>query len=378
MQVFIIISILFGILYVLQIGSYIYGFFKLKSFNTSKLERKIEDSLYLSIIIPFKNEKQHLELLFQNLKNQSIKKTHFEVFFINDHSSDNSEQIISELIKNISNFNIISLTESQKGKKEAIRQGISQANGELIVTSDADCLHQPSWLKQILYFYLKHKPKMIIAPVLMTGSSFFQKNQSLEFLSLSGSTVGASGINHPTMCSGANLAYRKDIFVEFKDAMHSKETSGDDVFLMHNIKRKYAKDIHYLKSNKAVVYTEAEKSFNLFFKQRLRWVSKSKSYFDIDTIISSVLVLFINIFMISSFILSFLDHTLFLYFVLLFGLKLFIDFILLYLTADFFKQKHLLYYFPLLSFIYPFYIIITAILGLFTKKIKWKEKGAEK
>ena len=373
MQFIILLSSFVSVLYVIQISLYIYGFFKLKSFNTSKLEINFEDSLYLSVIIPFKNEEKHLKSLFKNLKNQSIKKIHFEVFFINDLSNDNSEQIISELIKNTSHFNIISLTDSQKGKKEAIKQGISNAKGELIVTSDADCIHQADWLQEILYFYLEHNSKMIIAPVLMTGSSFFQKNQSLEFLSLSGSTAGATGIKHPIMCSGANLAYRKDVFEEFKNAMYSKEVSGDDVFLMHTIKKKYPNDIHYLKSNKAIVYTEAERSFHQFFMQRLRWASKSKSYFDFDTIVSSILVLLMNVFVVSLILLSFYNKSIFYYTILYFSLKLFIDFILLYKAASFLKQKHLLYYFPLLSLFYPFYIIITAFSGLVARKTKWKD-----
>ncbi len=373
MQTFIIISILFGILYVLQIGLYIYGFFKLKTFNTNKLEINFEDSLYLSVIIPFKNEEKNLSALINNLKNQSLNLIYFEILFINDHSNDKSEQIISELTKGINRFKLISLTSSQKGKKEAIKHGISLAKGELIVTSDADCDHQAGWLQEILYFYLEHNPKMIIAPILMTGSSFFQKNQSLEFLSLTGSTAGATGINHPIMCSGANLAYRKDVFEEFKDAMYSKETSGDDVFLMHTIKRKYPKEILYLKSNKAIVFTKAEKLFHQFFRQRLRWTSKSKSYFDSDTIVSSILVLLINVFVISLIILSFYNETIFYYTILFFSLKLLIDFSLLFLTASFFKQKHLLYYFPFLSLLYPFYIIITAFSGLFVKRIKWKD-----
>ena len=372
MHTFILLTTFFVALYVLQIGLYIYGYIKLKPYSINKNNLILENKTYLTVIIPFKNEADNLNLIVRNLKNQSLEKILFDVLFINDHSIDNSEQIISELIKNISHFNILSLKDSQKGKKEAIKQGISQAKGELIVTSDADCIHQPNWLQEMLYFYLEHNPKMIIAPVLMTGSSFFQKNQSLEFLSLSGSTAGAVGINHPIMCSGANLAYRKDTFEEFKDALYSKETSGDDVFLMHTIKKKYSKDIHYLKSNKSIVFTEAEKSFRQFFSQRLRWVSKSNSYFDFDTIVSSILVLLVNVFIVSLFILSFYKETIFNYAILFFSLKLLIDFILLYKAASFFKQKYLLYYFPFLNLFYPFYVIITAFTGLFAKEVKWK------
>ncbi|MCF6366117.1 MAG: glycosyltransferase [Bacteroidales bacterium] len=372
MYSFIILSMIVCLFYGLQIIIYIYGFNKQEVYNRSKNNIINEYKTYLSVIIPFKNEEKKLPSLIKNLQNQSLNTVYFEILFINDHSSDDSEQIVKRLIKDINHFSLISLTTSQKGKKEAIKEGISHAKGELIVTSDADCNHQPNWLEELFFFYSENNPKMIIAPVLMTGNSFFQRIQSLEFLSLTGSTAGAAGIKHPIMCNGANLAFEKDVFFEFEDVLNNKEASGDDVFLLHNIKKKYRKDIYYLKSNNAVVNTEAENSLKSFFKQRIRWASKSKSYTDFDTILSSFIVLFINLLIVGLFIGSFFNSGFFTVFISVFILKMLIDFIILYLTAVFFKQKKLLVFFPILVIFYPFYIAFTGIFSFFVKSVNWK------
>ncbi len=371
MQTFIIISTVFGILYVMQISWYAYGFKKLKSFQFKQSELNFEDKTYISLIIPFKNEEKHLPKLIESLEEQTLNKQYFKIVFVDDHSADYSVPLIQEYIRRNTNIKLLHQDVNEKGKKHALLKGISETNSELIVTSDADCIHNPMWLETILHYYLEFNPKMIIAPVILTGDSYFQKNQSLEFLSLIGVTAGAAGINRPTMCNGANLVFQRAAFESFSNPFNMTEQSGDDIFLLHNIKKKYPGEIHYLKSEKAVVYTNAEKSFKSFFKQRLRWASKSKSYLDIDTIISSILVLLTNVFIISLFIISFFDKAVFLYFISFFSLKLFVDFILLYLTAHFFKQKYLLHYFPLLNILYPFYISITALSSLFSGKINW-------
>ena len=101
----------------MQISLYIYGFKTLKTYDINNYNLKLENKTYLSVIIPIKNEAKNLISLINNLKNQSLNNTYFEVFFINDHSSDKSEQIVNGLIKGVKQFKLINLTLSQKGKK---------------------------------------------------------------------------------------------------------------------------------------------------------------------------------------------------------------------------------------------------------------------
>ena len=37
-------------------------------------------------------------------------------------------------------------------KKRAIRFGIEKSKGEIVVTTDADCIHKKDWLKNLLKF----------------------------------------------------------------------------------------------------------------------------------------------------------------------------------------------------------------------------------
>ncbi|NOZ36293.1 MAG: glycosyltransferase [Chlorobi bacterium] len=360
-----IISFIFLSLYFFLISVFIFGFIQLKSFSVNKKIKK--NIVKISVLIPFKNGQINLPLLVSGLKTQTLDTNLYEIIFINDHSEDKSETLLSDLITDIPNFRILSLQNEKNGKKQALKEGIRKAENELIVTSDADCRYQKKWLETIYNYYSEHNPKMIIAPVIMTGTTFFGRLQALDFLSLAASAAGAAGIGHPIMCNGANLVYEKAVFNEFEDAMYMNEISGDDVFLLHNFKKKYPEKIHYLKSEDAVVYTKSEKTFNKFSKQRIRWASKSSSYTDFDTIFVSIIVFIINLILISAVFLTLFKVLTFNNLFILFLIKFIPDIILLITFGIYFKQRKLLFYIPFLSIIHPFYIVFTGITGLLKK-----------
>ncbi|NPA67726.1 MAG: glycosyltransferase [Chlorobi bacterium] len=354
--------IILSIYFILTI-CFIVGFLKIPVFNP-EIFKPNSSAIKISLIIPFKNEEKNLPLLIDSLKKQSLENDLFEVILVNDHSHDNSPETARNLIKDTENFRLVCLPDNLKGKKNALISGIKISANELIVTSDADCTHPHKWLETIYCFYLKHNAKMIAAPVIMTGSNLFENLQATEFLSLTGATAGAFGIRHPVMCNGANLAYEKKVFFDFDDALNSAEESGDDVFLLHKIKKIYPEGIFYLKSADAAVYTEAEKSLKSFLKQRIRWASKSNSYTDFDTIFTAVTVLSANFVLVVSFFAAIYGYLGFGIPLSLFFIKFIPDSILLVLTANDFGEKKLLKFIPLTALIYPLYIIVTGVTGI--------------
>ncbi|MCD6555756.1 MAG: glycosyltransferase [Bacteroidales bacterium] len=371
MSYFELISFSIFLPYIAVILSFTVGFLRLKTFSSSE-KKSTANNIKLSVLIPFKNEEMNLPVIYNNIKKQTLNKDFFEVLFINDHSEDASEFIIKDLIKYETNFYLITSQQDKTGKKQALKTGINEARNNLIVTSDADCYHPNTWLETISIYYSEHHAKLIISPVIMNGVGFFGKLQALEFLSLTASTAGAAGLNKAIMCNGANLAFSKSVFNEFEDALNINEISGDDVFLLHSVKKKYPKDIHYLKSNDAKVTTDSEQSLKYFFRQRIRWASKSSSYRDFDTITISLIIFITNLLLVLSSIILILIPEKILFISSLFIGKMIIDSVLLISAANYFKQIKLLFFIPILSIIYPFYIVITAFSGLLTKQIKWK------
>ena len=114
---------------------------------------------------------------------------------------------------------------------KAIEIGISKSTGDLIITTDADCMVRKLWLQTIASFYEKYKPAFIAAPVAYFGENNFLKVfQSLDFMTLQGITGASVYKKFHSMCNGANLAYEKKAFIEVGGfAGIDNIASGDDM-----------------------------------------------------------------------------------------------------------------------------------------------------
>ena len=170
----------------------------------------------------------------------------------------------------------------------------------------------------------------------------------------------------PIMCNGANLAFSRRIWDKAQNRLVDTEASGDDIFLLHYIKKMKGKIVYFNNMN-GFVETLAADTLHTFYNQRKRWTSKSRSYTDVQTIFVALLVALTSIAMVISMIATIFDSK----FILLWLIKLVIDSALLIPFLLFSQQKYLICYIPFLSVIYPFYIIMTVFGGLFGK-FRWK------
>ena len=129
-----------------------------------KVEANSKLSTKISIIIPARNEEENIGCCLQSIIEQSYPAHLFEVLVVDDHSTDNTAAIIksyaSQNVKLISLKDYLSANEINSYKKKAIEISIQQSNGELIVTSDADCIFPKNWLTSIASFYESKRPNI--------------------------------------------------------------------------------------------------------------------------------------------------------------------------------------------------------------------------
>jgi glycosyltransferase involved in cell wall biosynthesis len=103
----------------------------------------------LSVIIPLLNEEESLQELYSWIV--TVMKNHnysYEVIFIDDGSSDQSWNIISQLSKENSNIKGIRFQKNY-GKSQALHAGFAKANGDVIITMDADLQDSPEEIPEL-------------------------------------------------------------------------------------------------------------------------------------------------------------------------------------------------------------------------------------
>ncbi len=332
---------------------------------------------YISIIIPFRNERENLPENLRTLEEQNYPKEKFEIIYVNDSSTDDSADII-EKNKCSRNIKIISVPEDfsvNAHKKRAVRFGIEHANGEIIVTTDADCTYGKDWLRSLLK-YMDEETAFVSGPVEFEDKGkFFDRLQKIEFAGLVITGAGLIGINKPAICNAANIAYRKKIFDEvkgFSDQLNL--SSGDDELLMQKIWKETKYKIKFCPDKNTVVKTAPNNSLNQFYQQRKRWASKGLFYANRLLILKLILIflfylgltvqLFLGIFFSSKFLFFFL--------ISLF-LKALGEFFVLKRGTKLLFEKGTLKPFILAEILHIPYIIIAGISGAFGN-FTWKER----
>jgi biofilm PGA synthesis N-glycosyltransferase PgaC len=335
-----------------------------------------------TIIVPFRNEAKNIEALLGSLGSLNYPKKLYEIILVDDDSEDDSVGIIERYIRinNIPEISILkNIRHSNSPKKDAIQTAISQAKFEWTITTDADCVVPILWLQTFDAFIKIETPKLIVAPVTYDVSNTILDNFQLhDFLSLQTATVGGFGLRNPFLCNGANLCYSKSIFNEL-NGFEGNNTiaSGDDLFIMEKVAEIYPKDIHFLKSEDATVYTHPETTLISLFNQRVRWASKTSAYSNVFSKILAFLVLLMNAILVACFVFTLLGLLSWQILSVFFVIKFSIDFFFILRSSTFFKQNNSLLKYPLNSLMYPFFVVAVSCYSMFFR-YQWKGRRFNK
>ena len=345
------------------------GWFRTKRFNGELIKPFIP----VSIVVAVRNEEINILKLLRSLAQQDYPESNFEVIIVDDHSEDDTKKVVEDFIMLNNTLKIRLIDATGEGKKKAISQAISVSKGQLIISTDGDCEMGNQWLSRLVAFYQEARSSMIIAPVVYHESNRLLSNIfSLEFMSLVASGAGSAGIGLPFMGNGANLAFSKDVFNSKGQNIGERYASGEDVFLIQQVlKNKGSRHIQFLKDTESIVHTSAPESFSAFFNQRFRWASKAKGYQSLWGIFVAFVVFYFNTMLATTLIMGISETWLIIVFILFVVFKLLIDIPLLYEFTGFVNRRKLMYLLPLLEFIYPFYISVSSLVGLFFK-YEWK------
>ena len=336
-----------------------------------------------SILVPFRNEEVNLPGLLESILTLDYPTTQFELILINDTSSDGSVSIVNRYKTKQPALNLTLIDNdplSESPKKDAIHKAIALASYDWIITTDADCVVPQTWLRAFDSMITQQSPKMIVAPVsYMPKSGFLHKFQLLDFLSLQGITMGSFGMKekkfgHPFLCNGANLCYTKESFKAVNGFTGNEHIpSGDDVFLLEKMFKRFPEHIQFIKSKEAIVLTSSKDSFKGLIQQRVRWAAKTTAYDSMYTKLVGALVFSTSLILVILFILGSLGELPWLHVGFIFLLKFNIDFVLLYKTSQFFEQQEVMKSYFFSSLLHPFYTVIVAILSL-KKSYTWKDR----
>jgi cellulose synthase/poly-beta-1,6-N-acetylglucosamine synthase-like glycosyltransferase len=337
--------------------------------------KKTKSTPTVSVVIPYRNEQSNLQSLVESILAQDYPKDRLEIILVDDHSTDSSASIMDEFVARFPHIKKLKLAEGATGKKRALALGIQSASHDLIVTTDADCTHSTEWISSIASCFNSDQTVMAIGGVrINSNSGLFPKVQALEFTSLIGTTVSTLFYQQPTMCNGANLAFRKKAFLDVGGYDGNYEiASGDDEFLMRKMHARFQGGIVFMSEQTSVVTTQPSATLSSFIQQRIRWAGKWKYNSSLG---ARLLAVFVLLFQLTYVLLPIAGwcHWVMperVYFLIV--VKFALEFMLLYPVTFFLQIRWRWIPFLILQLVYPFYVIGVGLLAQ-RQVVSWKER----
>ena len=144
----------------------------------------LEDVPQVSIMIPAKNESLVIHNLLASLKALDYPATRFEVWVIDDASTDDTAEILQHWSQEFPQLNIFQRKEGAGGGKSgALNEVLPLTNGELIGILDADATVPSDFLRRSLAIF-REKPEVaalqLRKAIANSGENFWTRNQMAE------------------------------------------------------------------------------------------------------------------------------------------------------------------------------------------------------
>lgn len=239
------------------------------------------------------------------------------------------------------------------GKKHALSKLIHAATSEYIWLHDDDVVLPQACEKAVVLdgdlIILPLKMESDSLPSGRAGVGLLERLQMAEYAAIQELTMRTAKQGKAVMCSGANLIVRRDVWLACESDLHPEIPSGDDMFLLEAAKRRgYTVSVIDEPDFTAVVRPVT--TWRAFLRQRMRWAGKAPHYTDRDIRRCGALVAAANIFQ--------------LFFPPVILIKFPIEYSLIRK-----REPHTAWYVALLlEILYPIYLLISLIGGLFRRQ----------
>jgi cellulose synthase/poly-beta-1,6-N-acetylglucosamine synthase-like glycosyltransferase len=240
----------------------------------------------VTVLIAARNEEERIGKCLDALLAQTYPPEKLQIIVVDDRSTDGTASVLEAYRRRSSDrLTVVNLTQTPSGmspKKHALGQGMREARGEIILTTDADCLMGPGWVAALVGNF-GEKTGLVLGMTsyyrLPPPEPALWGTQSLEFISYGIVAASLVGLRFPVHGNANNIAYRRRVYdLAAGFSSHGNIVSGDDDFLIQGIHALGTWDIRYAVSAESQVQTEPPLSLRQFWEQRKRWASKCGFY----------------------------------------------------------------------------------------------------
>lgn len=218
----------------------------------------------VSIIIPAHNEEQVIEKKLDNLMNLLYEKIKIEIIIASDNSTDDTNKIVRNYIKqnevvNIKLFEVV----QRMGKTNAQNEAVKISKGEILIFSDANSLLDSKAIKEIVSYFYDDSISYVTGKLVYTNSDVAESSESESNYwdyDLAMRKI-ESDIGSVTAGNGALYGVRKSDYINL-DPVQCHDSIFPQKMVLKNKKAKY--------NERALAYEKAGEVSEDEFKRKVR------------------------------------------------------------------------------------------------------------
>ncbi|MEN6611026.1 MAG: glycosyltransferase [Methanoregulaceae archaeon] len=179
----------------------------------------------ISVVIPSYNEEENISRCLVSLSHQTLPRDTYEIIVVDGDSKDRTREIAEKYADRV-------FIQRSKKVGGARNDGILEANGNIIATTDADCILPSDWLETIARGFDEKEVVQLYGPV------YPIENELKHHVSLAlANNFSRAGYYTRTLyyTLGCNTAFNRDAVM--KAGMYRCIDAGDDLEIALRMKR---------------------------------------------------------------------------------------------------------------------------------------------
>ena len=362
---------------IIQIGYWVFVFARLAFYDTSVAHQESSSfivhrsSFPVSVVICAHNEEKNIADCLPFVLEQDYPV--FEVVVVNDASSDATLEILNRFQKKYAHLHIMNIRDKKTGgKKAALAEGIKAAQYEALLLTDADCVPaSQNWINEMAAQLSNPETEIVLgyAPHKKYVGSFINIFVCCETVWTAMQYFGFALAGFPYMGVGRNMMYRKRNFEKNKIFFSkNKLISGDDDLLVNNFITK--NNFSICISNDSFMWSEPQKNWKNFFRQKKRHLSTGTHYKFIHQFLLGLLSVSHFLFFVTAIGMILLKFST-IFVIIIYVIRLLVTGAMCRRIFNKFSENRLLYCLPILDFAFVIYCVVM-VPSLFFKTQNWK------
>jgi chlorobactene glucosyltransferase len=203
---------------------------------------ELTDGPMVSVLIPVRNEEDHIENCLSSLCGQDYR--NYEILVIDDNSTDKTMAVLDRIVRNnrrIRVYSGASLPDDWYGKPFALQQLSGKARGDIFMFTDADTIHNSSSISWAVTNMTRSKADFISGYVGQTLLSFGEKITVPLMFFLTGFIIPLgmnkfSRLGFFSSAVGQFIAVKRDVFEQVGGFNAVKKKTSEDIYLARHVK----------------------------------------------------------------------------------------------------------------------------------------------